>query len=85
MAEVDMYGTMSCPYCVRARELLDRKGVGYRWINVANNAALYNKMIRLSGGETVPQILINGQPIGGCDEMHALEHQGRLDALLGLS
>ncbi len=80
-----MYGTVSCSYCVRARELLDRKGVSYRWIDVANDAALYRKMMQLSDGDTVPQILINGQPIGGCDEMHALEHDGRLDALLGLS
>ncbi len=85
MPDVEMYGTMSCSYCVRARELLDRKGLDYRWINVANDAVSYNKMIQLSGGETVPQILINGQPIGGCDEMHALEHKGQLNALLGLS
>ncbi len=80
-----MYGTMACPYCVRARQLLDSKRINYRWINVASSTALYTKMTQLSGGQTVPQILINGQPMGGCDEIHALESEGRLDGLLGLS
>ncbi len=77
-----MYGTTACPYCVRARQLLDSKGIHYRWINVASSTALYTKMIQLSGGETVPQILIDGQPMGGCDEIYALEREGRLDGLL---
>ncbi len=82
MAEIDVYGTMACSYCIRARQLLDSKGVDYRWINVASSTALYTKMIQLSGGQTVPQILIDGQPVGGCDEIHALEREGRLDRLL---
>ncbi len=80
-----MYGSMACAYCVRVRQLLDNKHINYRWINVASSTALYTKMIQLSGGETVPQVLIDGQPMGGCDEMHALEREGRLDGLLGLS
>lgn len=85
MAEVDVYGTASCPYCVRACELLENKRIDYRWIDVSNDAALYQKMTELTGGRTVPQILIDGQPIGGCDEMYALEREGRLNALVGLS
>ena len=85
MAKVVMYGTPSCPYCVRARSLLERKEVGYQWIDVSRDAVLYQEMVRLSGGSSVPQIFIDQQPIGGCDEMHALEYQGRLNEMLGLN
>ncbi len=85
MAKVEVYGTRSCPYCTRARRLLDSKGVEYRWIDVGADSDLYQEMMRLSGGHTVPQIFIDDQPIGGCDDMYALDHQGRLDAMLGLN
>lgn len=80
-----MYGTLSCPYCVRARSLLERKSVEYQWIDVSRNMELYREMVQLSGASSVPQIFIDDQSIGGCDEMHALEHQGSLDAMLGLN
>jgi len=85
MANVIMYGTLSCPYCVRARGLLERKSVEYQWIDVSRDTALFHEMVQLSGGSSVPQIFIEQQSIGGCDEMHALEHQGRLDEMLGLN
>lgn len=84
MAVIEVYGTPRCPYCVRAKYLLDRKGVEYRWIDVSGNDELYQTMVRLSNGHTVPQIFIDGRPIGGCDEMYALDNQGRLDEMLGL-
>jgi len=84
MVAVEVYGTPRCPYCVRARGLLDRKGVAYKWIDVAGDNALYQTMVDLSNGHTVPQIFIAGKPIGGCDEMYALDNQGRLDEMLGL-
>lgn len=82
MAKVIMYSTAYCPYCMRARQLLESKGVSYTDIRIDDEPAKRDEMIAKSGGHTVPQIFINGQPIGGCDDMYALEHQGRLDELL---
>ncbi|HHF7344772.1 TPA: glutaredoxin 3 [Legionella feeleii] len=82
MAEVIMYSTAYCPYCMRARQLLESKGVSYTDIRIDDEPAKRDEMIAKSGRRTVPQIFINGQPIGGCDDMYALEHQGRLDELL---
>jgi len=82
MVRVEVFGTPYCPYCVRARHLLERKKIEYRWIDVSQDSAARQQMISRSGGYTVPQIFIDEQPIGGCDEMHALECQGKLDAML---
>ncbi|STX43550.1 glutaredoxin Grx [Legionella donaldsonii] len=82
MAEVIMYSTVYCPYCMRARQLLESKGVSYTDIRIDDEPDKRDEMIAKSGRHTVPQIFINGQPIGGCDDMYALEHQGRLDELL---
>lgn len=82
MAEVIMYSTAYCPYCMRARQLLESKGVSYTDIRIDDEPDKRDEMIAKSGRHTVPQIFINGQPIGGCDDMYALEHQGRLDELL---
>ncbi len=79
-----MYGTMACPYCIRARQLLDSKEVAYHWINVADSHELYQDMVQLSSNHTVPQIFIDRQSMGGCDEMYALEREGHLDEMLGL-
>lgn len=81
MATVIIYTTTWCPYCIRAKKLLDNKNVEYAEINVAQPAARA-KMVSLTQGTTVPQILINNQRIGGCDELYALEHSGQLDTLL---
>jgi glutaredoxin 3 len=85
MSEVVMYSTGFCPYCVRARMLLERKGVPYTDIRVDLEPALRAEMIERSGRTSVPQIFIDGFHVGGCDDMYALEQHGRLDPLLTLS
>jgi glutaredoxin 3 len=82
MAEVIVYTTSSCPYCVQAKRLLDRKGVPYTEIDVSADAEKRGEMMRASGRRTVPQIFIAEQPIGGFDELYELEQSGRLDGLL---
>ncbi len=81
MADVLIYTTGYCPYCVRARQLLDKKHVSYTDIRVDDEPNKRQEMIAKSGRQTVPQIFINGQHIGGCDDMYALEEQGQLDKL----
>lgn len=82
MAEVIIYSTGYCSYCARARDLLIKKNVSFTDIRVDLDAELREEMIIKSGRHTVPQIFINGQHIGGCDDLHALEAQGTLDQLL---
>ncbi len=82
MAEIVMYGTLYCPYCVRAKALLEKKQVPFEEIRVDIEPAKRAEMMRRGGGRTVPQIFIDGTPIGGCDELYALERQGRLNELL---
>jgi glutaredoxin 3 len=82
MAEVVIYTTTSCPYCVQAKRLLDRKGVPYTEIDVSADAEKRAEMMRASGRRTVPQIFIAEQSIGGFDELYELEQTGRLDGLL---
>ena len=83
MANVEVYSTQYCPFCVRAKALLTNKGVAFNEIDVTSNPALREKMVELAGGRrTVPEIFINGKIIGGYDELRALEMAGELDALL---
>jgi glutaredoxin 3 len=82
MPEVIIYTTVSCPYCVQAKRLLDHKGVAYREIDVTADPALRQKMIEASGRRTVPQIFIGDDSIGGFEELRGLEQSGALDALL---
>jgi glutaredoxin 3 len=83
MAVVELYTTMFCPYCVRARVLLGRKGVAFTDIDINEQPARRGEMIRRAGGRTsVPQIFINGEHIGGSDELVALDRAGELDAML---
>ncbi len=85
MPKVEVYATATCPYCHRARALLDRKGVSYELIDVGRAPERRAEMTgRAAGRRTVPQIFIDGKGIGGSDELHALEREGKLDALLGL-
>ncbi len=84
MSNVVIYLTPICPYCNRARRLLEKKGVDYTIIDVAVDSALWDEMIRRSGRETVPQIFIDHQHIGGFDDMAALDTDGELDKILGL-
>ncbi|MDN4502445.1 glutaredoxin 3 [Alteromonadaceae bacterium BrNp21-10] len=83
MATVEIYTKGYCPYCMRAVMLLKQKGIAFTEYKIDVQPELRAKMIaRANGGYTVPQIFINDQHIGGCDEMMALEAQQKLDALL---
>jgi glutaredoxin 3 len=82
---VVMYGTETCPYCTAARMLLKKKGVEYEEILVSRDAERRAEMERLSGRYTVPQIFIDDEPIGGFDDLYALDREGRLDELLGIA
>lgn len=82
MAEVVIYTTTICPYCVRAKMLLQRKGVAYEEINVGHDAAARQALMERTRQRTVPQIFINGEHIGGCDDLYALDRAGELDAKL---
>jgi glutaredoxin 3 len=77
-----MYTTDWCPYCARARSLLELKGLAYTEIDVDAVPGARDEMMARGGGETVPQIFIGGRPVGGSDELHALDASGRLDPLL---
>ncbi|KTD80525.1 glutaredoxin 3 [Legionella waltersii] len=82
MTSVIMYSTGYCPYCTKARKLLDKKGIDYIDMRVDIQTELRDEMIQRSGRHTVPQIFINGQAIGGCEDLYALEQEGKLDTLL---
>lgn len=85
MSQVEIYTTMFCPYCARARALLERKGVDYTEIDIIEQPRRRDEMIRRAGGRTsVPQIFIDDEHIGGCDDLVALDREGRLDPKLGL-
>jgi glutaredoxin 3 len=83
MAKVEIYTTMICPYCVRAKKLLEAKGVKYTEIDVMADRKLRAAMTERAGGRTsVPQIFINGKHVGGCDDLYALDRQGQLAPML---
>ena len=80
---VEIYTTPTCPYCHAAKRLLTKKGVAYTEIDVSRDPALRSKMTARAGGShTVPQIFIGGTHVGGCDDIHALDHAGKLDPML---
>ena len=86
MAQVELYTTPFCPYCVRARALLDRKGVAFTDIYITEEPGRRAEMVRRAEGRTsVPQIFIDGEHIGGSDELVALDRTGELDVKLGTS
>ncbi len=83
MAQIDIYTTFMCPYCSRAKALLEKKGQTYNEIDVSYDAAKREEMTQKAGGRrTVPQIWINGTHVGGSDDLYALERDGKLDAML---
>ncbi|GAK45397.1 glutaredoxin 3 [Tepidicaulis marinus] len=83
LANVTIYTTMMCPYCYRAKALLDKKGVTFREIDVGMDADVRRQMMQKAGGaHTVPQIFVGDTHVGGCDELYALEASGKLDPLL---
>jgi len=82
-AQVEIYTQPWCGYCLRAKQILDGKGVAYREIEAPHGTPEREESIRRSGGRTsVPQLFIDGQHIGGCDDLQALDRAGKLDALL---
>jgi glutaredoxin 3 len=83
MRKVTMYTTPICPYCVRAKALLRKKGVAVDEVDIFMDAGARETMLAKSGGaRTVPQIFVGDTHVGGCDELYALERAGELDSLL---
>jgi glutaredoxin 3 len=83
MAKVTIYTTMLCPYCHMAKELLRNKGASFEEIDVTGRTALRQEMSRKAGGRwTVPQIWIGDAHVGGCDDLYALDAEGKLDPML---
>ena len=83
-AKVEIYTWRFCPFCIKAKGLLDRKGVNYSEYMIDGDETARQAMTRRAlGRSTLPQIFINNHGIGGCDDLHALERSGELDRLLG--
>ena len=82
MREVIVYSSDSCPYCSRAKYLLENKGVAFKEIKVDGKPQVRAEMTQKAGRTSVPQIWIGEKHIGGCDDLYALERAGKLDALL---
>ena len=82
-AQVTVYSTNMCPYCVRAKQLLERKGIEYKEVNLSTEAPEVRvELMQRTKHRTVPQIFIKDQYIGGFDQLYALEREGKLDELL---
>lgn len=83
MARVEIYVKSTCGFCCRAQQLLDSKGIEYDAYELTWGSPLREEMIRRAGGRTtVPQIFINDRHVGGCDDLYALDRQGKLEQLL---
>ena len=82
MAKIEIYTTNTCPYCVRAKRLLDAKDADFTEIDLTGKDAERDQLVKRTGMRTVPQIFINDKLIGGSDDLHELEEKGELDALL---
>jgi glutaredoxin 3 len=83
MTEIIIYTKSHCPYCIKAKQLFKMKNVHFKEIDITDNDVLREEMLAISSGKkTVPQIFIGKQHIGGCDDLYALNDQGKLDPLL---
>ena len=82
MARIQIYSKKNCPFCVRAKALLDRKGFPYEEIDAEGQDELRFWLAETSGQKTVPQIVVDGRPLGGFSDIDALDKQGKLDPLL---
>ena len=78
MARVQVYSTRWCGYCVRAKALLDARGIEYEEVSLDDDPAFRQKLFHLTGGWTVPQIVVDGSPLGGYAELWRLDRDGRL-------
>lgn len=86
MARVEIYTKWGCPYCTRAKALLDSKGVSYEEHDVTMGGQAKQAMLaRKPDAMTVPQVFVDDVALGGCDDIHALDRAGKLDALLGIA
>lgn len=84
MPRIEIYATPTCPFCIAAKALLTRKGAPFEEIDVSAEPERRAEMVgRASGRRTVPQIFIDGTHVGGSDDLHALDRDGRLDRMLG--
>jgi glutaredoxin 3 len=81
MATVQMYTTHWCGYCVRAKTLLESRGIPFEEISLDDDPGFRQRLLELTGGWTVPQILIDGRPIGGYTELWQLDRSGELERL----
>ncbi|WP_120995042.1 glutaredoxin 3 [Stutzerimonas urumqiensis] len=82
MSKVLIYTSAWCPYCIRAKDLLEKKGVAYDEVKVDGKPDVRAEMSRKAGRTSVPQIWIDEHHVGGCDDLYALDRAGRLDPLL---
>ncbi|MFZ9181010.1 MAG: glutaredoxin 3 [Rickettsiales bacterium] len=82
MKKVIVYSKDVCPYCVKAKNLLQRKGVAFEEIKITTDEQKQEMIKKANGRMTVPQIFIGDFHVGGCDDLHALESEGRLDKIL---
>ncbi|WP_218080151.1 glutaredoxin 3 [Anthocerotibacter panamensis] len=83
MAHVEIYTWQTCPFCIRAKSLLNRKGVQFTEFQIDGDERAREAMAQRSKGRrSVPQIFIDGQHVGGCDDIHELDRVGKLDVLL---
>ena len=83
MAKIEIYTWSTCPFCRRAKALLDSKGAEYTEYDITGDEAARAKMVERTGGpKSVPQIFVDDTLIGGCDDIHALDKQGKLDPIL---
>jgi len=83
VARVELYTTPGCPFCVRAKRLLDQRGIPFEEVDVAADEVLRAEIVRRTGRRTVPQIFIDGRSIGGFEELAALDAVGELAELVG--
>lgn len=82
MAKVQIYSKQQCPYCVRAKGLLTKKGVSFEEIDVETDEATRNWLVETTGQRTVPQVFVDGRPLGGFSDIDALDKAGKLDPIL---
>jgi glutaredoxin 3 len=85
MKIIEIYTTDYCPFCIKAKNLLKKKKIEFKEINVSNDENLREKMTKMANGaRSVPQIFVNNIHIGDCDKIHKLDKENKLDSLLGL-
>lgn len=82
MTDITLYSSNFCPFCIRAKQLLDGKGISYNEIRVDGKPEVRAEMARRAGRTSVPQIWIGNTHVGGCDDLIALERSGKLDTML---